>query len=525
MTSFLELAQACEALASTTKKLEKIGILSKFLRGLEEEEISPAVLLIVGAIFPEAESKALEIGWRTISKVVEEGQTTLLTKPLAILDVRDYFEKIASARGRDSRRKKEKLLRSLLSQASELERKYILKSIFGEMRIGVSEGVMLEAIARAASVDLAVMRRALMFSGDLGEVAKIALTEGEEGLKKIGIRLFTSVKPMLAEMADSLEDALHEHKRCALEFKYDGARIQIHKKGEEIMIFSRRLTDVTDSLPEVVELGKELKAREAVVEGEVVAVDSKGKPLPFQDLMRRFRRIHEVEKLRKAIPVELHLFDILLLEGRTLVDEAYQKRWSLLEGICPENMLSRRLVTKDIDEAKRFWDNAIKSGHEGLMVKDLDSKYTPGRRGKRWLKVKPSETLDVAIIAAEWGHGRRRGWLSNYHLAVRDEETGEFQMIGKTFKGLTDEEFRWMTEKLQKIKVGEEGGTVYVRPKMMVEVAYNEIQRSPHYRSGYALRFARITRIREDLSPKDADTMDRLKKLYDRQFTYKGKFL
>jgi DNA ligase-1 len=519
---FYKLAEVCEAVASTPKKLKKIDIISRFLRSLSEDEIAPAVRIMIGAVFPESESRAMDIGWRTLSRVSDKAQATLVAKPLSIIDVKEYFEKIASARGRDSRKKKEKLLVSLLNQAGKLEREYIIKSIFGEMRIGVSEGVMLEAIGRAATVDLALLRRALMFSGDIGEIAKMALTQGSRGLREIGIRLFVPVKPMLAEMADSLEDAVKEHRRYALEFKYDGARIQIHKKGERVMVFSRRLSNVTESLPEVVELGRQIKADEVLVEGEVVAVDKYGRPLPFQDLMRRFRRVHRVEELQRKIPLELHLFDILFINGKTLTEEPYEKRWGILEEVCSPGMLSERLITTDIARAREFLESAIQAGHEGLMVKDLDSSYSPGRRGKKWLKVKPVETLDVVVIAAEWGHGRRKGWLSNYHLAVKDEVSGNFLPVGKTFKGLTDEEFRWMTDRLLGIKVDEDPYTVYVRPEVVVEVAFNEIQRSPHYDSGFALRFARITRIREDLSPDDCDTMDRLKRLYEKQFKYKG---
>jgi DNA ligase-1 len=264
-----------------------------------------------------------------------------------------------------------------------------------------------------------------------------------------------------------------------------------------------------------------LKSQEALVEGEVVAVDEKGRPLPFQDLMHRFRRIHKIEKLRKEIPLKLYLFDILYINGKTLVERAYEERWNLLEEICPTQILSKRLITLDKEEAERFLAGAIKSGHEGIMVKKLNSRYELGKRGKKWLKVKTAETIDAVIIAAEWGHGRREGWLSNYHLGVRDEKG--FQMIGKTFKGLSDKEFKEMTEKLKKISIYKDGITVYVRPEVVVEVTYSEIQKSPHYNSGYALRFARITKIREDLSPQDCDTIERLKELYLKQFKYKGK--
>ena len=287
-------------------------------------------------------------------------------------------------------------------------------------------------------------------------------------------------------------------------------------------IFSRRMSDVTGSLPDIVELvAGQVHSRDMILEGEVVAVGEDGRPLPFQDLMRRFRRVRDVEEMVRLIPLRLHLFDILYLDGRLLIDESYRERWRLLESVCPEELLAKRIVTDDVGEAEEFFRRALEEGHEGLMAKRLDSPYTPGRRGKLWLKIKPAETLDVVIVAAEWGHGRRRGWLSNYHLAVRDGDG--FSMVGKTFKGLTDEEFEWMTRKLLELKVRETPTTVYVRPEVVVEVAFNEVQRSPHYPSGYALRFARIKRIRLDKGPKDADSLDRLRELYERQFRYKAR--
>jgi DNA ligase-1 len=495
--------------------------LAGFLRGLRKEELSPAVLLIVGRVFPEAEKVALDVGHVMLARVLgKKRQAVLRDEPLSILMVNRYFRDIAAAGGKASRKKKEHLIESLLGQASELERKYILRSLSGEMRIGVSEGLMLEAIARAANVDLELLRRKLMFSGDLGYIAEVALTRGREGLSEIGIRLYTPLKPMLAEMAHSIEEVF-KLGGFALEYKYDGARIQIHK-GRKVRIFSRRLSDVTGSLPEIVELARGIAAGEAILEGEVVAVDKQGKPLPFQELMRRFRRVHDVKALEHELPLKLYLFDVLYLDGKALVDEGYEERWKTLSSIAPEELLAERIIPGDKDEAMEFLRRALKAGHEGLMAKVLRSPYTPGRRGKKWLKLKESESLDAAIIAAEWGHGRRRGWLSNYHLAVRDV-SGGFAMVGKTFKGLTDEEFKWITRELQKYKVSEGEGIVYVEPRLVVEVAFDEIQRSPRYSSGYALRFARIKRIREDKSVEDIDTLDRLRELYKKQFAYKGR--
>jgi len=341
---------------------------------------------------------------------------------------------------------------------------------------------------------------------------------------------------MLAGLAKGFEQVFTEHGgKSALEYKYDGARVQIHKKGDEVAIFSRQLSDVTASLPEIVNLTKELvKADEAILDGEVVAIGeneippapfSKGgeRPLPFQDLMRRFKRVHEIDKVMKEVPIKLYLFDLMYLDGKSLIDTPYEQRWELLTETCGCEFLAERIVTGEGEEAERFLNQAMESGHEGLMAKSLQSDYAPGARGKKWFKIKPAENLDLVIIAGEWGHGRRQGWLSNYHLAARDEESGEYLVVGKTFKGLTDKQFIKMTQRLQALKTSENGIAVYVKPEIVVEVAYNEIQKSPHYKSGFALRFARITRIRNDKNPQQADTLGRFKELYAKQFQRKAK--
>lgn len=523
-THFSEIVKVCRSLESTTKRLEKREILMQLLQSLGREEISPAVLLIIGRIFPEADSKALNVGWRTISKALGPGkQSTLIDQPLTIKEVQRSFVEIAGVSGRDSVSRKRNMIGALLGRANDDERDIILKNFFREMRHGVSEGVMLEAISDAAGADINLVRRAYMLSGDIGRVAEVALTKGPEGLEGLGITLLHPVKPMLGELAEDIEEVIEEHTAgTSFEFKYDGARIQMHRSGDGVRIFTRRLSDVTTSLPEMEEIALTLPAKDFLVEGEVVAVDEEGKPLPFQDLMRRLRRVHEVEEMKERMPLKLYLFDILYLNGRMLIDNPYESRWERLSELAPD-YLADRIVTSDANEAREFLKKALEAGHEGLMAKALDSNYQPGHRGKKWFKIKPAERLDLVVVAAEWGSGRREGWLSNYHLAVRNEESGEFEMIGKTFKGLTDEQFKRITERLLAIKTSEDRYTVYVRPEVVVEVAYNEIQKSPHYESGYALRFARIKRIREDKSPSDVDTYSTLETLYERQFERKGR--
>lgn len=523
-TSLKALADAARALKATRSRLEKRRILVEFLTGLKSEEVAPSVLLLTGRVLPESEDRTLNLGWATVSRALESpGQATLLAEELTVLQVYGTFQEIARAQGKDSVKKKRRLLRALLAQAGDEEKDLLLRAIGGEVRIGVNEGVLIEALGDASGADPEVVRRANMFMGDLGRTAHLALTEGAEALAAQELRLFTPIKPMLAEMAEDLEEVLRVHAEgTVLEYKLDGARIQIHRRGKEIRIFTRRLTEVTESLPEIVSWARTFGGGDLLVEGEVVALGKGGRPSPFQDLMRRFRRIHDVEALVERIPLKLYLFDALWMDGTPLIDLPYEARWDRLAAAVPEEFLVPRRVRPTLDEGQAFFDKAVEAGHEGLMAKDRGSPYTPGKRGKRWFKVKRVDTLDVTILAAEWGHGRRRGWLSNYHLGVRDEEGG-FAMIGKTFKGLTDAEFEEMTRRLLDLRVEEDPYGVTVRPRIVVEVAYNEIQQSPHYKSGYALRFARITRIREDKSFEDTDTLRGLEARYQRQFERKGK--
>ena len=501
---FLELAQVLERVASTTKRLQKIQYLSEFLKSLQEEEIPPAVLLITGQVFPESSDKTLDVSWKTIQKALQSNQATLLTKELSINDVYSYFQQISRV---SQRKKKERIISSLLSQAAEQEKTYILKNFFGEMRIGASEGILLEAVAKAAGLPKEDVKRSHALIGDLGETAVRALVHKE---LPVHVTLFRPIKPMLAQMGD-LQDITE---KTALEYKLDGARIQIHKGRDQINIFSRRLTDVTESLPDIVGLVQDFP--ESVTEGEVVA-ENMGRPLPFQELLRRFRRVHDIRTVLKEVPLQLYLFDVLYLNGDTLLPFDYVQRTGLLSEFA-EHLMVKRIITDTTEEAAEFLDEAVAAGHEGLMAKRLDSIYIPGKRDRSWLKVKPVETMDLVITAAEWGHGRRKGWLSNYHLA-----TQEGQVIGKTFKGLTDQQFLTMTDRLLTLKVDEDPYTVYVTPDVVVEVAFNEIQKSPTYASGYALRFARIKRVRDDKSPEDADTLGKVEELYEKQFEYKAK--
>jgi DNA ligase-1 len=556
-TLFAELASLGELLEETTSRLELANLLAEFLQKLDPAEIPAGVRLTIGQVFPEWDGRALNLSWKAAMKVVgglasptdadrqavfaeaeDTGEAVRLllerartepcqSPPLTILDVYRAFEEIAAATGQGSRQRKEELLRGLLLRATPVEAKTVVKDVLAEMRHGVGEGIMLEAIAQAAGVKPKLIRRANMLWGDLGEVALVALTQGEAALKQATVRLFRPLKPMLAQTADDLAEAFERYQsRVALEYKLDGARVQIHKRGAEVKIYSRQLSDVTASLPDVVEeIKKGLKAHEAIVEGEAVAVDAQGRPLPFQHLMRRFRRVHDVATMVQEIPLQLHLFDLLYVDGHDLIDTACEKRWQALEEIVGTLNLVPRLIPQTIGEGKRFAEQAHRAGHEGVMAKDLVSRYRPGMRGKAWLKLKHVLSLDLVIVAADWGYGRRHGWLSNYHLAARDEETGEYLEVGKTFKGPTDEEFQEMTQRLLVLERSRRAGTVFVEPRVVVEVLFNEFQESSQYKSGLALRFARIVRVREDKSPAEADTIQTLRQLYEKQFEYKGRLV
>jgi DNA ligase 1 len=526
-TPFLELAQLCRSVEATSKRNEKIALISVFLKSVSQEEVPLVTLFLAGKPFPESDPRVLEISYATISDASKNlGQSRLTEHPLTIKDVYNTLERIAQTSGSKSRDKKLSLLQTILTQTSPVEAEFLTRMMLGEMRIGVVEGVLLDAIAEASGVPRDLVRRANMLQGDIGDVARLAMSQGPPALEQISLRLFVPVKPMLAEMADDAQQVLAEHKDgTAFEYKFDGARIQIHRKGDKVQIFSRRLTDVTDSIPEIVDFAKtQVKAKEFLIEGEVVATGTAGKPIPFQDLMRRFRRVHEIEDMAGKIPLKLYLFDALQVDGKTLIDQTYTDRWKILSHLVSEEHLAPRIITSDVGKVESFMQSALKDGHEGLMAKSLSSNYSIGARGKKWFKIKPADKLDVVIVAADWGSGRRVGWLSNYHLAVRDRDTGEFLVVGKTFKGLTDAEFETITKRLQELKTRDGRYTVYVKPAVVAEVAYNEVQKSPRYKSGFALRFARISRFRDDKKPEDADTLQRLQQLYDKQFENKARY-
>jgi DNA ligase-1 len=393
----------------------------------------------------------------------------------------------------DSCRSEPALLSGLLSQATAEEQDFLVRLLLGELRQGALEGVMVEGIAKAAGVSSSIIRRALMFSGDIGEVAHAALAEGKSALARFSIQLFHPVQPMLAQTANAVDDALQRFESAGLEYKFDGARVQVHRAGGDVRVYTRRLNDVTAAVPELVEYARALPVDELILDGEALALRSDGRPQPFQVTMRRFGRKLDVERVREELPLV-----------------------GLLAEALPESLVTPRLVTSDAWKVEAFLQTALAAGHEGIMAKALDAPYEAGRRGRSWLKLKPVHTLDLVVLAAEWGSGRRRGWLSNLHLGARNPATGSYVMLGKTFKGLNIPTLEWQTRRLQELEVSRDAHTVYVRPELVVEIAFDGVQESPRYPGGLALRFARVKRYRPDKRPEQADTIDSVRAIHER---------
>jgi DNA ligase-1 len=544
VTAFLDLAQLGERLAATKKKLEHSALIGTFLQNLPPDELSPAARLVIGRVLPESDPRVVSLSGSAVDRVLETlvgapihwsgsavdfGEAVeqwLVARgwaprppPLELLEVYRTYEEIAEMTGAGSRERKDARLRELFARATPLEAKYIAKHLTKEMRVGVSEGTLLDALARTTGIPGATIRRANQLAGDVGAVARAAILEGERGLGRLSLQLGRPLKPMLAQSAEDVAEAFEKMQTPpALEYKLDGARVQIHKHGDTIQLFSRHLSDITVSLPEVAaQARRELGARQAIVEGEVIAIDTDGRARPFQILMRRVGREREVPAMQQEIPVKLYLFDCLYRDGEALFDRSNSERWQALKQIAGEIDLVPRVEAPTLAEGEAFLKQARAAGHEGLMAKQLESPYIPGERGKYWLKIKPVMTLDLVIVASDWGYGRRHGWLSNQHLAARDAETGEFLEVGKTFKGLTDDEFKALTEKLMRLRLRETRGTVWVKPQIVVEVAFNNIQRSPVYRSGVALRHARIVAFRPDKPVEEIETVQTLRELMERE--------
>jgi DNA ligase-1 len=509
--TFARLVETSRRVTETPGRRAKIALLAELLRTLPPEELEIGVAYLSGAV----RQARLGIGWATIQASLPDSAAAEPSVALAELDL--ALGRIAAAAGPGSAGERQRLLRELLLRLTAPEQRFLGALLVGELRQGALEGLVLEAVAQAAGVPAREVRRAAMMAGDLPAVARAVLTGGGEALGGFAVRLFQPVQPMLAGTAESEAEAVAELGEAGLEYKLDGARVQIHKLGDEVRIYSRRLNEVTPAVPELVELARSLPPRELIVEGEAIALRPDGTPHPFQTTMRRFGRRLEVERVRETLPLTLVLFDLLHLDGASLIDRPYRERIALLDRSVPPELVVPRLLTASPDAGAAFLRQALDRGHEGIMAKALDAPYEAGQRGRRWLKIKPVRTLDLVVLAAEWGHGRRKGWLSNLHLGARDEAGGGFVMLGKTFKGMTDEMLAWQTGRLLELETSREGHVVRVRPELVVEVAFNDLQASPQYPGGLALRFARIKGYRPDKSPAEADTLATLREIWRRQ--------
>jgi ATP-dependent DNA ligase I len=495
-----EIAEVSKAVAGTSARLAKIGTLAGALREAGPLEVPIAVAYLSG----ELPQRQIGVGWATLRDGFPPADTATLT----LSEVDSAFSAIGAVSGKGSATARKALVGELFGRATAAEQEFFFRLLSGELRQGALEGVMIEAVARAASVPVAEVRRAMMLRGSLGAVAAAALAGGGEALRAFGLEVGRPVRPMLAASANSIDEALERAGLpAAVEWKLDGIRIQAHLSGGNVRLFTRTLDDITGRLPEVVAALGKVPVSAAVLDGELIALREDGRPLPFQDTASRTASSDGV------VPLSVFLFDALHLDGADLIDEPDQRRHALLAAAVPPELLMPRLVTDSAEPATAFFHDAVSRGHEGVVVKSLAVSYAAGRRGAGWIKVKPRHTLDLVVLAVEWGHGRRRGWLSNLHLGARDPATGGFVMLGKTFKGLTDELLAWQTQRLLALEERRDSYTVYVRPELVVEVAFDGVQRSPRYPGGLALRFARVLRYREDKPAADADTIDTLRAL------------
>ena len=506
---FVELAEVSRTVTEKAGRLEKIAQLASCIERMTPEEISPGVAFLSG----EIRQGRIGAGYAAIRDAAAEAAASA---SLSVLDVDRAFERIKSTSGRGSAGERGRLLHELFGRATRDEQSFLGRLVLGELRQGAQLGVMADAIARAARVPASSVRRAAMLCGNLSAVAYAALTEGEAGLSVYRLELLRPIEPMLAQTVEEIPRALERMGRVAAEYKLDGARIQVHKDRDEIRIFTRGLHDVTARAPEIVELFRALPARSLVLDGEALALRPGGTPHPFQTTMRRFGRRLDVDAMRAELPLTPFFFDCLHLDGQDLIDQPLANRFAAISRLVPEENLIARRPVESPDEVRSFADEALSRGHEGIMLKALASSYEAGSRGAAWLKLKPAHTLDLVVLAAEWGSGRRQGWLSNLHLGARDPTNASFVMLGKTFKGMTDEMLRWQTERLLELEIARDAHTVHVRPELVVEVAFDGVQKSPHYPGGLALRFARVKRYRNDKRADQADVIDAVRAIHQK---------
>lgn len=564
MTSFREFAETCQAIEKISSTIDTTNRVADLLKKVDVEELPIATHFIMSEVFPAWSGEQLGIGTsllyvslsrasgmsvKSIESLIRTtgdiGDTALLIlkekrknqvtfssfleeqPELSITEIYNRFKVASEASGKGSQDIKIKNLQFLFNSSTPREAKYISRLALEELRIGVGEGVVRDAIAKAFSVPADVVEHAFMVTNDLGIVAATAKEGGVEALEHLGIEINRPIKMMLSQISPDIVADIKEMKEAAIEWKFDGARVQVHKAGDSVTLFSRKLENVTDSLPDLVEIiRKHVKAESAILDGEAVAVDENGKPRAFQEILKRFRRKYDVEEKALGIPIQLNLFDIMYLNGKTLIDLPLIERRKALES-CVESStedsksicVDKQVITGDLELIEKIYKEALEAGHEGVMVKNPNSFYSPGKRGKNWLKKKPlMETLDLVVVGAEWGFGRRANLIGSYTVACYDPETLHYLQVGKVGTGLTDDQLKELTEMLSGLMEGGEAGGVFaIRPKIVLEIAFEEIQKSPNYDSGFALRFPRFIRIRDDKDPEEADTIQRIGKVYSQQ--------
>jgi DNA ligase-1 len=502
MTRLAEVVAASRKVADTSSRSAKVAILAELLRKLEPAEVP----IVTGFLSGVPRQGRIGVGHASVHG---RGRSGGESAELSVGDLDRALTELQAATGSGSAAARRRLLDDLFGRATKAEGDFIRRLLTGELRQGALAGIMVDAIAKAAAVPAELTRRALMLSGDLPRTAATAMGEGEEGLRSVGFELFRPVQPMLASSAETVGEALAGFELASVEWKLDGIRVQIHRRSDQVRIYTRNLNDITYALPGIVAAVGGLRVGQAVLDGEALWMSDEG-PAAFQDTVAR------IDAEAQPEGIATFLFDLLHVDGEDLLDTPLRERNARLQAIAPKLKITG-VFTADAAEAQRVLDDALRAGHEGVVVKDAASPYAAGRRGKAWRKVKPVRTYDLVVLGAEWGHGRRQGWLSNLHLGARDPRTGMFVMVGKTFKGMTDELLSWQTNELLAREVERRGITVFVRPELVVEIALDGVQASTRYPGGVALRFARVKRYRPDKDAAEADTIDDLRALLPRR--------
>ncbi|MGZ4904437.1 MAG: ATP-dependent DNA ligase [Halobacteriota archaeon] len=554
---FKELVSLFDELSAHSSRLKKTDLIATFLTRVSVDDIAIACTFLTGRIFPAWDTRDIGMAGQTLIKVIanisgkssaeviesyrdtghlgitaerllERKVTTRLAifdEDITLIELYHRFEEMAATTGKGSAQKKQRMLSNLLGRAAPREAYYIVSLVIRNLLIGSKEGVTEDAIARAFALPPDLVRRAWMLTNDIGLVAKIAKSEGARGLQALNIEPMRPVRPMLAQSVTGIDEALEVMGgSAAFETKYDGARIQVHKVKQEIRLFSRKMEDLTDALPDILrEVQQSVKAESVILDCEAIAVDKRTqRVIPFQNILNRLRRKYKIKELSDRIPMQLRPFDILYLNGKSLVDHPFIERRALLEkAVIPLDDQCKPSTFKELSDPEavaQFFAASINAGHEGLMAKDLHASYSPGIRGRKMVKLKEAlDTLDLVVIAAEYGHGRKAGWITSYELAARDEENDMWAPVGRVSSGISDEQLKELTEEIKSLVIGERGRMVDIEPRIVLEVMFNEIQKSPNYASGYALRFPRIVRIRSDKGPDDVETLDRIRSIYDMQ--------